>query len=111
MEEQKCKKCGCTETNACVDKNGQGCYWVEPNLCSECKVYVFTHYDKNMKNPKRIERKESELKPEEKDLLYGELIRAWNNNPKENRNRFLQMLSELMQKEASMRIAKDLGDE
>lgn len=27
-----CRVCGCTDTNACPD----GCYWVEPDLCSSC---------------------------------------------------------------------------
>lgn len=30
---QKCRVCGCTWNNACEG----GCYWVEPDLCSECK--------------------------------------------------------------------------
>lgn len=29
---QFCRKCGCTEHAAC----GDGCYWVEPDLCSAC---------------------------------------------------------------------------
>lgn len=28
----KCRVCGCTEEKACPD----GCYWVEPDLCSQC---------------------------------------------------------------------------
>ncbi len=32
-----CRVCGCTEHNACLDElTGGGCYWVEPDLCSEC---------------------------------------------------------------------------
>jgi hypothetical protein len=27
-----CRLCGCTDDNACFG----GCYWVEPDLCSEC---------------------------------------------------------------------------
>ena len=30
--ETVCRVCGCTEENAC----GDGCYWVEPGLCSSC---------------------------------------------------------------------------
>jgi hypothetical protein len=30
--EQKCRVCGCTWENACPG----GCYWVEPDLCSQC---------------------------------------------------------------------------
>lgn len=32
--EQTCKVCGCTQFNACVG----GCFWVEPGLCSKCKI-------------------------------------------------------------------------
>ncbi len=28
-----CRMCGCTQDNACED----GCYWVEPDLCSHCE--------------------------------------------------------------------------
>ena len=28
----RCRACGCTDMNACPE----GCYWVEPDLCSEC---------------------------------------------------------------------------
>lgn len=28
----QCRECGCTEHHACED----GCYWVEPDLCSSC---------------------------------------------------------------------------
>lgn len=28
-----CRVCGCTENNACFG----GCWWVEPDLCSECE--------------------------------------------------------------------------
>lgn len=99
MKEQTCKKCGCTENNACVDKDGVSCYWVEDNLCSECKTFVFFHSTDGKSKPVRIERKESELKPEESNLLYGELISIWNNNTKANRNKFLEMLSSLMMAE------------
>ena len=39
LAERKCRKCGCTETNAC--RNGAGvrnCSWVEWDLCSSCRV-------------------------------------------------------------------------
>ncbi len=32
-EEAVCRVCGCTDNHACPD----GCYWVEPDLCSQCK--------------------------------------------------------------------------
>lgn len=32
LDGQACRVCGCTQNNACEG----GCYWVEPDLCSEC---------------------------------------------------------------------------
>lgn len=37
---RKCRKCGCTEDNACVDQHGNSCYWVDEDLCSDCLVNV-----------------------------------------------------------------------
>jgi hypothetical protein len=31
-----CRKCGCTETAACVNAHGP-CWWVAPDLCSHCE--------------------------------------------------------------------------
>lgn len=32
-----CRKCGCTERDACYDeRTGTGCWWAEPDLCSAC---------------------------------------------------------------------------
>ena len=31
---QRCRQCGCTEDQACRVANGQPCYWVLPDLCS-----------------------------------------------------------------------------
>lgn len=33
FDEQKCRVCGCTWNNACPG----GCYWVEEDLCSQCR--------------------------------------------------------------------------
>jgi hypothetical protein len=33
-EMRQCRACGCTDIRACAG----GCYWVEPDLCSACKV-------------------------------------------------------------------------
>lgn len=35
---RKCRKCGCTQFNACVSKEDgfMTCYWVEKDLCSAC---------------------------------------------------------------------------
>lgn len=34
----RCRVCGCTDDNcsACVERTGDACYWVEPDLCSAC---------------------------------------------------------------------------
>lgn len=34
----KCGRCGCTDDNCsgCVERSGQPCHWVAPNLCSAC---------------------------------------------------------------------------
>lgn len=31
-----CKVCGCSDFDACVDEDGQPCYWVDDDLCSAC---------------------------------------------------------------------------
>lgn len=31
-----CRACGCTELDACLDKGGHGCSWVENDFCSSC---------------------------------------------------------------------------
>jgi hypothetical protein len=36
INERYCRVCGCTENNACKG----GCWWVEENLCSSCKVKI-----------------------------------------------------------------------
>lgn len=33
---RQCRKCGCTDNNACIDAYGNPCFWVEQDLCSEC---------------------------------------------------------------------------
>jgi hypothetical protein len=35
---QKCRVCGCTDENCsrCIEKTGNPCHWVEPDLCSAC---------------------------------------------------------------------------
>jgi hypothetical protein len=32
---QACRKCGCSELDAC-ECDGGGCSWIEPDLCSAC---------------------------------------------------------------------------
>jgi|GEM_PF-4873137 len=31
-----CRVCGCDDLHACVDADGNPCYWVEDDLCSAC---------------------------------------------------------------------------
>jgi len=33
---QVCGICGCTDEDACIDEGGWPCWWVQPDLCSEC---------------------------------------------------------------------------
>ena len=37
---RRCRICGCTEDNCgnCVERTGQPCYWIEPDLCSACSA-------------------------------------------------------------------------
>lgn len=93
-KKQKCRDCGCTQDNACVDKDGNACYWVEENLCSNCKTYVFFTYQGKKSKPVRTELKESELEQGHKDILLGEMLQIWNNCPRDVRNAFLQKLQE-----------------
>lgn len=34
--EPRCRICGCTDWRACVDDDGETCFWVEQDLCSAC---------------------------------------------------------------------------
>lgn len=33
---RRCRGCGCSDHEACIDDFGQPCFWVEEDLCSEC---------------------------------------------------------------------------
>jgi hypothetical protein len=35
-EQRTCRKCGCTDANACILQDGGTCHWVAPDLCSAC---------------------------------------------------------------------------
>ena len=37
-DEMVCRKCGCIDSDCsgCVERTGEPCYWVEPDLCSAC---------------------------------------------------------------------------
>lgn len=39
FERRICMNCGCTDHNcrACIEKTGQPCGWIAPDLCSACK--------------------------------------------------------------------------
>lgn len=34
----KCRICGCTDDDCrqCIEKTGEPCFWIEPDLCSAC---------------------------------------------------------------------------
>jgi hypothetical protein len=34
-----CRGCGCTDNRPCETAFGEGCYWVAPDLCSNCVYY------------------------------------------------------------------------
>ena len=36
-ELRRCRKCMCTDRKACVDEEGNVCWWVEDDLCSHCE--------------------------------------------------------------------------
>ena len=36
----RCRVCGCSDYDACLDPGGEPCNWVEPDLCSECAPLV-----------------------------------------------------------------------
>lgn len=36
MSAGTCRSCGCTDERACSG----GCYWVEPDLCSQCAAAI-----------------------------------------------------------------------
>lgn len=38
--DRSCRFCGCTDLNACIDGDGHACYWVAPDVCSECRERV-----------------------------------------------------------------------
>lgn len=94
-KENKCRKCGCTQNNSCVDKEGKPCYMAEPDLCSHCRKFKFVSYDKGFKKPRVYYKTEPELTKSEQDLLYYDLVKAWDATTKLNRDR---LLAELIQR-------------
>lgn len=65
MDEMKCKVCGCTWNNACIDGRYGTCYWVENSLCSACAT------------PEQLEDYDIQMKKEAEMLM--EEIRAHSN--------------------------------
>ncbi len=39
INNRKCRECGCTQNDCsqCIDKTGNPCFWIEPDLCSACR--------------------------------------------------------------------------
>lgn len=35
-DDQTCRVCDCTDTNACTHEDGSPCFWIQPGLCSAC---------------------------------------------------------------------------
>ena len=107
VEEQKCKKCGCTDANACVGPE-RPCYWAEPDLCSHCKEFTFHTFTPKLKHPnskeikhmikKSYSKTELDMNDTEHDILYNDLMIKWKHNTWKNRNRFIQ---ELMKNQSS----------
>lgn len=38
-----CRECACSENDACIDRHGSGCWWVEEDLCIACAPGRFGH--------------------------------------------------------------------
>lgn len=34
-----CRRCGCTDDQACFDNDLGACFWVEEDLCSHCLIH------------------------------------------------------------------------
>ena len=41
-DEIVCRMCGCIDSDCseCVERTGEPCYWVEPDLCSACAAAI-----------------------------------------------------------------------
>lgn len=37
---RRCRRCGCTDNHACLGSDGEPCYWVEEDLCSNCDAVL-----------------------------------------------------------------------
>lgn len=94
MKESECKECGCTQLNACIHKDGSPCYWAEKDLCSKCKRFPFTTFNKKGKKATVYYKTEDQMNPTEHDLMYKNMLASWSHNTRFNRNRFLKELKE-----------------
>ena len=101
VKDKKCKECGCTDNNSCVDKNGNPCYWQEDDLCSACKLFTFTTYKPQWRKGKQIKQMkahnyskiEVDLTEDEQNILFRQLVANWDNNTAHNRNRLILEIS------------------
>ena len=50
---QTCRECGCWDFEACLDGDGDPCFWVEKDLCSHCEDEE--RWDKWLKEGKKEE--------------------------------------------------------
>lgn len=101
VKKKKCKKCGCTQENSCIDKHNKPCYWQKDDLCSGCKTFAFTTYKPQWRKGKQIKtmkaysyvKVEAELDETEQDILYRNLVTQWDNNTVRNRNKLILEIS------------------
>jgi hypothetical protein len=72
--EEKCKICGCTDTNACEG----GCYWVAEELCSKCLDKVLQEHTRLNQDKelliKYLEEKIKKIGISDTDLIIKEYL-------------------------------------
>jgi hypothetical protein len=44
-DELKCRYCGCTQDNACIDLSGESCHWIDGDVCSATPCRMAYAYD------------------------------------------------------------------
>ena len=74
------------------------------------RSYVF-FVRRGVDEHERYEKTEAELTKAEKDLLFGELIQSWENNPKENQIRFMKMITDAINERRQDKTLEKLKDE
>jgi hypothetical protein len=52
---RRCRVCGCTDDDCtqCIERTGEPCHWVEPDLCSACTEDTARHNVKRHKKGTR----------------------------------------------------------